>query len=189
MTYKEIGERVGFCAQTVMEYGQQVLPGRLQGYGMRKIKRAVTPEQLARWREQRLSYRDIAAMTGFSSTSVADYAREVLPAELIQARGYGAWASKLASADDGTRPAEEVGEELGCPAELVTYWRKRRARERKGRCRRCGLLAEERNPVEDGLCLWCRLELEGVDLLEWHESGAAVEALGAEAITSCCAGA
>jgi len=178
---------VGFCEDTVRIYGQRTLSDCLQG--VRSIEFVLTPEQLAKWREEGLSYQDIAAITGFNATSVGQYAREVLPAELLKARGYGQWASKLASVDDGTRPAEEVARELGYVVALVIYWRERRAAEERVRCRRCGLLAEERNPVEGGLCLWCRLELQGVDLLEWYESGAAVEELGAEAITSCCAGA
>jgi len=49
------------------------------------------------------------------------------------------------------------------------------------RCTRCGLLSEPRNPVEDGLCLWCRLEARG-ELYTWAESGRAVEVLGMEAV-------
>jgi len=41
------------------------------------------------------------------------------------------------------------------------------------RCSRCGFLDEPRIPVgdEDGLCLWCRLALEGVSLAAFYESG------------------
>jgi len=44
------------------------------------------------------------------------------------------------------------------------------------RCARCSFLGDERNPVDEasGLCLWCRVELTGMSLLEFHESGLAV---------------
>jgi len=38
-------------------------------------------------------------------------------------------------------------------------------------CERCTILEEPRNPVVDGLCLWCRVRMAGWDLLTWHERG------------------
>lgn len=41
------------------------------------------------------------------------------------------------------------------------------------RCRRCEFLDDERVPIgEDGLCLWCRMALTGVDTHEFYTSGA-----------------
>lgn len=40
------------------------------------------------------------------------------------------------------------------------------------RCSRCEFLHEERIPVgEDGLCLWCRMALAGVDPHDFYTSG------------------
>ena len=40
------------------------------------------------------------------------------------------------------------------------------------RCSRCEFLHDEKIPVgEDGLCLWCRLTLAGVDLRDFYTSG------------------
>ena len=38
-------------------------------------------------------------------------------------------------------------------------------------CTRCDILEEPANPLEDGICLWCRVEKAGWTLLEWHEEG------------------
>lgn len=51
----------------------------------------------------------------------------------------------------------------------------------RARCKRCSLLDEPKNPVEGGLCQWCRWELEGLDLWKVYHSGMAVEVLGIQA--------
>ena len=46
------------------------------------------------------------------------------------------------------------------------------------RCERCGFLSDEKIPVgDDGLCLWCRLTVEGCDWAEFYESGDWMEAI------------
>lgn len=84
------------------------------------------------------------------------------------------------------RIGREIAAEAGCSAGTVyAVRRERREREereliRQGqRCRRCEFYEEPKNPVgDDGLCLWCRLEGQGIDLLAFHESGAAAALLG-----------
>ena len=52
--------------------------------------------------------------------------------------------------------------------------RRSRTIAQRDRCPRCELIPWPENPrTPSGLCLWCELETRGVDLLTWHESGAA----------------
>lgn len=44
-------------------------------------------------------------------------------------------------------------------------------RECLGKCSRCGILEDPGNPIQDDLCLWCRVEGAGWDMLKWHEAG------------------
>ena len=102
------------------------------------------------------------------------------------------WREILAERDtDPTRFASEVAREVGCSPGAVDYWRHARMaiaemeeaeRKRKANepvhCTRCGFLAEEENPIgQSGLCLYCRLQQRGVNLLWWYSSGAAFEYL------------
>lgn len=84
------------------------------------------------------------------------------------------WANRT-----GAAIAAEARCSRGTVYDVRRETREREERERieRGRkCHRCEFYEEVRNPVgEDGLCLWCRLEGQGVSLLEFHESGAAVE--------------
>lgn len=75
-------------------------------------------------------------------------------------------------------PAWELAAMVGCSTataeEARRTWRSepqavreaRLARKMRPRCRRCTVYGWERNPldVESGLCLWCELELAGVDV-------------------------
>lgn len=83
---------------------------------------------------------------------------------------------------DPKRPARELAVLIGCSLSTVEEarrsWRhethadrERRKNWERGlpnRCRRCTTLGWERNPLDadSGLCLWCQLELAGVDVAE-----------------------
>ena len=79
----------------------------------------------------------------------------------------------------------ELADFIGCSRTTVynyrIEWGERRGLvwEKPGRrCTRCQFISKPQNPVgDDGLCLWCRLEMRGVNLLEWHESGEAARAV------------
>ena len=43
--------------------------------------------------------------------------------------------------------------------------------EERQSCTRCTIIEEPANPLEDGVCLWCRVELAGWSILAWHEEG------------------
>ena len=103
------------------------------------------------------------------------------------------WAEVLARVDDGQRSCRQVAREVGCSESAVYYWRHERPRRtemererarlaKMGRervkCTRCGFLGDEENPIgQSGLCLYCRLQMRGVNLLHWYASGAAAEYL------------
>jgi hypothetical protein len=90
---------------------------------------------------------------------------------------------------DLSRVATAVAAEVGCSPGAVEYWRRARVAiaemeeaKRKGsgtvHCTRCGFLGDEENPIgQSGLCLYCRLQMRGVNLLWWYSSGAAFEYL------------
>jgi len=100
------------------------------------------------------------------------------------------WREVLAEKDtDLSRVATAVAAEVGCSPGAVEYWRRARVaiaemeeakRKAKGtvHCTRCGFLEDEENPIgQSGLCLYCRLQMRGVNLLQWYASGAAAEYL------------
>jgi len=163
--------------------------GGARGAGRPSLREVLTPEKFAKWRRAGFSYADIREMllpVRVSVVGLAGYGRRCLP-EGLRVRGSGKrgaekkrWKSRLFKCDDGTRPVEEVAEEAGCQREVVVYWRRRRDEASRLKCRRCTLLDSESNPVdeESGLCLWCRLEMAGVELREFYESGAAAVVLG-----------
>lgn len=115
----------------------------------RFIRDVLTIEKFAEMRKRGMSYAAIGKVLGFSRDTTSRYGREALPEELQS---------------HSTRI-------------LV---RARAQAQGKPMCKRCGLLGEPRNPVdeESGLCLYCRLELAGVDLLAWHEMGGAAATVG-----------
>jgi len=98
--------------------------------------------------------------------------------------------------DDGSQPSSVIAEKIGCSPSAVRYYR-RRAESRQyvdGHevCTRCDFAESERCPivtaeveerlaevlvgepaeVQEGLCLWCWLTLQGVDHREFYVSGA-----------------
>jgi len=146
--------------------------------------------QVIAWREEGLSYKKIGERVGLSAGTVGRYAHLYLSPELRSTKGkprahLGARQRVRELLDLGwaDRSGREIAAEVGCSKGLVydvkreIYGREERERVREGqKCNRCEFYEEPRNPVdESGLCLWCRLQAQGVDLLEFHESGAAVE--------------
>jgi len=182
MSYRKIAEVVGFSQAYVASYGQVCLPAELQGKqqgggGQATVGEILPVEELVELRRGGLSYEAIGRLKGVSCSTVGLYAQVVLPRELrtTRRRKAGELGLSLGRVDDGTRPATEVAREVGCFVSSVVYWRQRREEKRAGaRCERCSLLGERRNPVESGLCLWCRMEMQGEDLRAWCESGAPV---------------
>ncbi|HUV95784.1 MAG TPA: hypothetical protein VMX14_13295 [Anaerolineae bacterium] len=94
-------------------------------------------------REQALTYVQIARQTGYSARTIAQYARQVLPAELRKKQSKG----------NGHQPATSYLELL--------------------RCHRCRLAWSPENPVDfaSRLCLWCILELAGIQLHKAYVTG------------------
>jgi len=97
------------------------------------------------------------------------------------------WGSKrgkvMALLDAGFDPdslSVELAEAAGCACgtarEARALWRRespadremRIARLMRPRCKRCTVYGWERNPLdeESGLCLWCTLDLAGVNVME-----------------------
>lgn len=150
--------------------------------GAREAGGPLTLDRLIAWRREGLSYPEIGKIVGKSEYAVGRYARKYLGPGALRRR-----VMELLDAGWADRTGVAIAAEVGCSTGLV-YDVKREIRgceERKciregQRCRRCEFYEEPRNPVgEDGLCLWCRLEGQGIDLLAFHESGAALALLGA----------
>lgn len=87
------------------------------------------------------------------------------------------WGPILEKIDNGSQTAITIAAIVGCSPRTVRHYRKiRGTKPTPPQCQRCQLLPDTRNPLDEtGLCLWCRLELAGVRLLNWHESGAAAK--------------
>lgn len=85
------------------------------------------------------------------------------------------WKATLEQIDDGSQSTRAIADIVGCHIRTVRYHRRRRGinpRTTTLQYRRCQLIPDERNPLGfTGLCLYCRLEQKGIDLLDWHESG------------------
>jgi len=158
-----------------------------------KIADVVSVERLRELRGQGWTFAEIGKEVGFCQRTVALYAREVLTkAEFEQVERVSDKRKRIRrflDAHDGWEgTACDLADRLAVSVSLVNkmraQWRRARSREEEGRCTRCKFLGEEGNPVgPGGLCLWCRLEERGVSLLEFHQSGMAVELLG-EAVLS-----
>lgn len=80
--------------------------------------------------------------------------------------------------DDGTHTQDELVALIGVDWSYITNlrrdWVRRQARrDAEGdRCVRCKFFFEELVPhKEDGLCLWCWLDREGIDHSKFYESG------------------
>lgn len=136
-------------------------------------------ERLVELREEGLTYRQIAEVVGCSQALVAGMTKRYLPAEARRGKRRKSKRRILELTGEGRKPGE-IAAEVGLPKWRVGMVLRQVEHERyaegRRRCGRCGFLEEERNPVgKNGVCLWCRLEGLGVNLLEWHESGAAVE--------------
>ena len=82
---------------------------------------------------------------------------------------------------EGPMAIREIARRVGCSYATAKDCRRewlrgdesRRTREGVPICRRCEIADDAKNPVKDGLCLWCRLEQVGVDLRHFYESGEA----------------
>lgn len=140
------------------------------------------------------TFAEIGEEVGFCQRTVALYAREVLT-EAERERGQVERVSRKRKRvlaflrDNGgwAGNAERLADKLGVSVALVyralVQWRRENVRAGEGRCTRCGFLGEERNPIgEDKLCLWCELEQAGMSVLEFHQSGCAVEMLGEDVL-------
>jgi lambda repressor-like predicted transcriptional regulator len=172
LSYAEIAERVGYSAGRVAWWGKQCLPeelrtnragGQVGGSNRWKSKsgvRSVLPvETFIEMRKAGMSYREIGEEIGYSDTAVAQYGVKVLPDELRSWRSAGTDVQRSPS-----------GTELEVR-----------------RCDRCTMLHSEGNPlavveverdgetVEEHWCALCRLEVGGIVLSEFFESGMAVE--------------
>jgi len=103
------------------------------------------------------------------------------------------WA---AYGDDGSEPAEVVAAALDCSPDYVGELRLEARYERPDpdtpRCSRCDFFEDEQRPIvtpavegrlrealageprpcQEGLCLWCWLEVQGVDMAAFYSSGA-----------------
>jgi len=79
----------------------------------------------------------------------------------------------------------ELAERFDCSPTVALRYRKqweKWAEDQKDKavCERCTMRDEPGNPVEDGLCQWCRWELAGLDLWEvYHSEKVGDEVLGA----------
>lgn len=137
-----------------------------------KAAALLSVEQLVEYREAGWSYQRIAdEIGGVGRECVGRYARRVLPPELLGNRGQFI-LHMCQSLDDGTRSVREIAKASGQRPIRVKEKLENAKRAGRERCRRCDFLSEEVNPVgEDGLCLWCRVEGRGWNLLEWYESG------------------
>lgn len=79
------------------------------------------------------------------------------------------------------RAAREIAEIYEVSEETVyeakREWRRQEDVDKRmqRRCSRCTIFGDQENPVgEDGLCLWCRLEMNEVIVREFFEDGGAV---------------
>ena len=141
----------------------------------------LTRERLVKLRGEGLTYRQIAEVVGCSQALVAGMAKLYLPAGAR--RNQRKYKRRILELTEERWTPGEVAAEVGLPRwrvrSVLQQVENKKYAEGRRRCGRCGLLEEERNPAgKNGVCLWCRLEGLGVNLLEWHESGAALEMVG-----------
>lgn len=101
-----------------------------------------------------------------------------MPRTLRSRTKHGRVMEILDAGFDPEGPASELAAAAGCVRSTARKarwsWRResptdrevRKARKMRPQCRRCTVYGWERNPLdeESGLCLWCLLELAGVDL-------------------------
>jgi len=140
-------------------------------------------------RKQGLSYSQMAQKMELSKSCVATLARKYLPASL---RRRIKWTpngptdkTKIIDLKAQGLDDSHIAKEMRCPRYYIRQVLRQAAAEQYARgrtnCTRCTFLGDDRNPIgKDGLCLWCRLEMTGVNLLEYHESGAALQMLQAQ---------
>lgn len=154
----------------------------------RRIADVVSVERLRELRRRGWTFAEIGEEEGFCQRTVSLYARRVLTeAERGQVEWIGRKRKRVKAFlrdNDGWGGSVDVlAEQMGVSASLVyrvlVQWRRDHVREEAGRCTRCGFLGEERNPIgAGGVCLWCELEQAGMSVLEFHQSGGALEMLG-----------
>jgi len=180
----------------VARKGGKVLGQYRLGGSTRTVASVITREKMIGLREDGWTYAMMGGLYGFMDSSISAFATAYIPdglrdsadlrtrrEELIER--VQAFDKEHPSKSAGYRP-ELVAEKVGCEPETVEWVREeivRRGRE-VVRCDRCDMIEEEGNPLApvkvDGRteewCALCRLERAGVNLLEFFESGAAVEA-------------
>lgn len=156
----------------------------------------IPPDTLAQLRRDGLSFVAIARRYGVRPARVANYARHVLPPELLdnptprnspdtippdtlaQLREDGISFREIAKRYNVSRHSLDIYAQQVLPPELLhrQYDSERNRRIRAGirPCSRCTLFPEPTNPIlDDNHCLYCHVEAAGLDLLWFHESGMA----------------
>lgn len=74
--------------------------------------------------------------------------------------------------DDGSAPSADVAGMLDCSLAYVQYLRRQVALPARRRCRRCDFFEDEKRPIDqNGLCLWCSMEIAGENLRDFYENG------------------
>ena len=141
--------------------------------------------QMIELRNQGLSYREMAQEMGLSTSHITRLAKKYLPTSL---RKRIKWTHNSHTNKARILHLKEemddshIAKKIGCPRSYVRLVLRQAAAEEQARdrtrCIRCTFLAEERNPVgEDGLCLYCTLQIANINLLDYHESGDALRDL------------
>ena len=126
---------------------------------------------------------------GYSQSWVSTIAKKCLPPELRNRQQWrhdsGTAKSTILQLTDQGMTTRQIARKLDCPNYYVLQTIRQRTAEEhargRRRCTRCTFFEEECNPIgKDGLCHLCRVELSGINLLDYHESGAAFEAAFAD---------
>lgn len=151
MSLREIADSVGWSLSLVCYWGQLVLPSEMREVRGKYLPDVLPPAEFSELRAQGLSYPQVAERKGLRTSEVAQYGRVALPAELRTRRSSREWMRGM------------------------------------GRCERCSMLEDPGNLLEmvevelegqrvtQQWCALCRLEGQGVKLLDFFESGAALE--------------
>ena len=170
LTYDEIAEGYGVGRQVVERYGAEVLPARLRRVVVRggwryKVLDEGDVEEIVDLRRRGCRWADIGDHYGVRAATIVG---------MLSRRGYnvrGLWQGL----GTWTGTVEECLEEVRASRPSTNETTNTRIHEyasgagERARCTRCDLLDEPENPVEDGLCLWCRLDLAGVILWRYYQ--------------------
>lgn len=153
----------------------------MRGAG-RWIGNELSAEEFQELRTAGWSYKRIAERIGFSPTTVQKYGKAVLPEELRRSVAWrqrspvGDRVVELLEAGWDERGTAEIAAELGCHRTTVQVWKRKwladgEAGRGSDQCLWCGILGEDMNPIEEGRCLWCRVEAAGWRVIDWLEAG------------------